>query len=79
MVDLGGGLVDAVGQCRGCVPRHFEAMVAHAFVLHDFVHHGTVRFIGVFEGQRPEACVGVAVANENDPLFLFDEHMLVVE
>ena len=47
--DLRGGMVGAVGKGGGGVSWHLKAMVTHAGVLHAFVDHAAVGFVGVHQ------------------------------
>ena len=56
-----------------------EAVVSFAFIFHDFVNHATVWFVGIFQGQGPEAGDGVPMANEDDALLESDHNVAVVK
>ena len=89
VLGLCAGVVGAVGEGRGredlqCVGLggvmvYVEAVVALAFIFHDFINHATVWFIGILQGQGPEAGDGVPMANEDDALLESDHNVAVVK
>ena len=89
VLGLCAGVVGAVGEgrrreelpCVGFsgVTVYVEAVVSLAVVLHDFVNHAPVWFVGSLQGQGPEAGDGVPVANENYFVLTFDDDVAGVK